>query len=129
MDMDIDMNTLREILLFLSNNSSRESSILSNTFSISYCERIEIQNDNSLWNKQIKAKEITQSLNANVKENNTLDKWKIGNSSLTGKQYEVNKALVLNNMLSSESVNKACNKYNLGLQQNFYVVLLVYDIN
>jgi len=101
MDMDIDMNTLREILLFLSNNSSRESSILSNTFSIPYCERIEIQNNNSLWSKQIKAKKITQSLNANVKENNILDKWKISNSSLTGKQYEVNKAPVLNNMPSS----------------------------
>jgi len=98
MDMDIDMDTPRERLLFFSNNSSRKSSILSKTFSIPYCERIEIQNNNSFWSKQVKAKEITQSLNTNIKENNTLDKWKIGNSSLTKKQYEVNKALALNNI-------------------------------
>jgi len=74
MDMDIDMDTLRERLLFLSNKSSRESSILSKTFLIPYCERMEIQNNNSLWSKQVEAEEIAQSLNANVKENNTLDK-------------------------------------------------------
>ena len=74
MDMDIDMDTLRERLLFLSNNSSRKSSILSKTFSILYYKRIEIQNNNSFWSKQVKAKEIAHSLNANVKKNNKLDK-------------------------------------------------------
>ena len=101
MDMDIDMDTLRERLLFLSNKSSRESSIFSKTFLILYYERMEIQNNNSLWSKQVEAEEIAQSLNANVKENNTLDKQKISNSSKIGKQYEVNKAPALNNMSSS----------------------------
>ena len=85
MNMDINMNIPRGRLSFPSNNSSRESSILSKASTIPYCERMEIQNNNPLWSEQVKAKEIAQSLNINAKENDTLDKQETDNSSKAGK--------------------------------------------
>ena len=128
MDIDINMDTSRDRLLVPSNSSSRESSILSTTSLIPYCEWIEIQNNNPLWSKQIKAEEIAQSLKPNVEKNNTLEKQVTGNSSKAGKQHEVNEALALNNMPSPWGVNEANDKHNLGLQQDFYVIPITNEL-
>jgi len=76
---------------------------------------MEIQNNNSLWSKQIKAEKIAQSLKINMKKNNLLEKQITGNSSKTREQCEVNETLALNNMLSPQDVNEANNKHDLGL--------------
>ena len=46
-NIDIDMNVLRERLSSLSNNNSREFYIFSNISLISYYKRMEIQSNNS----------------------------------------------------------------------------------
>jgi len=77
---------------------------------------MEIQNNNPLWSEQIKAKEIAQSLKANVEENNTSEKQVTGNSFKAGKQYKVNETLALNNISSPQGINEANDKHNLSSQ-------------
>jgi len=57
MDMDIDTDILRGRSVSSNNNSSRKSSMHSNTSSISYHKRMEIQSDNPLWSEQVEIKE------------------------------------------------------------------------
>jgi len=69
MDIDIDVDVPRGRPSSPSNNSSRESSILSKASTVPYYERMEIQSNNPLWSKQVEAEEVAQSLNAISKEN------------------------------------------------------------
>jgi len=59
-DMDMNIDTFRGRPISSNNKTSRESFIYSNAFSIPYFKRIEIQNDNSLWSKQVKQDEIKE---------------------------------------------------------------------
>ena len=90
---------------------------------------MEIQSNNSLWSKQVEAEYTFHSSTSNIKENNTSNNSETGNRSKHRKQYKINKALVLNNMLLSHETSIAIDQHVLNTQQEVYEVSLAYNIN
>jgi len=108
---DINMDPSRRKSLFLSEDNSRESSILSKASSVPYYEQMEIQSNNPLWSEQVEAEYTFHSSYSNVEENNTSNNSGTGNRSKHGKQCKVNEALALNNMFPSHEASKAIDQH------------------
>ena len=97
MNMNIDINIPRGRSALHFSKSSRESSIHSNVSSVSYHTRMEIQSNNFLWSKQVKAEKITLSYAINAKEDNIPVEQIVNNSPKIGVQCEINETPALSN--------------------------------
>ena len=87
---------------------------------------MEIQNHNALWFDQVEDKCTSLPLNTNVGESNIFNGSITGNN-LKDKQYELNEALALNNMLSSSGESIENNQHAANMQ--YFEVFISYDIN
>ena len=110
-NINIDIDILKGRLTSLCSKSSKELSIYSNTSSVLYYIRMEIQSNNPLWSKQVEFKKIALLYTTNVKKNNIPVKWVIDNSLKVRMQCEISEALALNNMPfpwgESETINNS----------------------
>ena len=82
-----------------------------------------------MWNKQVKAEENAQSSSSNVEENNNFNNPETNNGSKHRKQYEVNEAPALNNILPPYKTSKAINQHVSDIQEEVYKITLAYNIN
>ena len=131
MDMDIDIDILRERSASSSINSSRESSMYSNASSVPYHKRMEIQSNNPLWSEQVENEEnerLSLSYAIPTKEGDSLVKLATDNSSIERDQCDNNMASALNNIFAPIGESEAINNTNMCPPQEFENVPLPYDI-
>ena len=105
MNININTDLSRERSLSSSKYKSRKLFILSKAFSILYYKKMEIQSNNLLWNKQVKAEENAQSSSSHIKENNNSNNPETSNGFKYRKQCKVNEAPALNNILPPHEVS------------------------
>ena len=117
-NMDININTdiLRGRSVFFNNNSSRESSMHSNTLFTLYHKRMEIQNDNSLWSEQVEIKEnkrFSLLYATSMKERDLLAKLATNNSPKGRDQCKINMTSILNNIFAPQDESEVINNTDM----------------
>jgi len=131
MNMDIDIDILRERSASSSINSLRESSMHSNASFVTYHKRMEIQSNNPLWSEQVENEEnerLSLSYAIPTKEGDSSVKLAADNSSIERDQCDNNMASALNNMSAPIGESEAINNTNMCPPQEFENVPLPYDI-
>ena len=128
--MNIDINIPRGRISSLSINSLRVSLAHSNISSISYHERIIIQNNDLSWSEQVENKEERFSLSYTTLkiEEKILANEAVEKNLKDRAHYANNEALTLNNMFNSQGENEVSNNTNTYVLQNVIEVFLPYNI-
>ena len=98
-DTDINIVTPREKSLSHQNYNSRKPSVSLITSSVLYYKRIEYQNSNLSWSKQVEAKVVSLIVLGNLEQGTNLVIQISNNDLPIESQHVINKTPVLNNIL------------------------------
>ena len=99
-DTDINMVAPREKSLSHQNYNSRKPSVSLITSSVLYYKRIEYQNSNLSWSKQVETKVVSLIVLGNLEQGTNLVIQISNNDLPIESQHVINKTPVLNNILS-----------------------------
>ena len=131
-NMDMDIDTVRGRSVSSSTNSLRAFSVCSNTSSIPYHERMEIQSSNLPWSEQVEI-DKRESFSLSYATSKAGDRMPANkatdNSSKDGVQCANKKAPALNNMPTSQGENKVNNNTNTCSSQGFTNIPISYEID
>ena len=94
-----------------------------------YHERMEYQNSNPSWSKQVEAKVTSLTVLDNLEQRTNINIQISNNNRLVESQYVINEALALNNMPSIHVEYEVTVLVEIKLQFTYYEVSLSYDIN
>ena len=129
---NMDIDTARGRSVSSSTNSLRAFSVCSNTSSIPYHERMEIQSSNLPWSEQVEI-DKRESFSLSYATSKAGDRMPANkatdNSSKNGVQCANKEAPALNNMPTSQGENEVNNNTNMCSSQGFTNIPISYEVD